>query len=673
MPSALFLFANRPTNSMRMKKPLHLLALLILSFSIKAQVTTPVIKANFGVDAELRANYFDGFLQSGNDDWFAIGATTPGQSVIDTNGAASLINRYNADPSFRRLPFFRTMRVPQMSIINNRLWIDAVYIRDYNGLTGDDSTAFVMSNKNGDSPADWIGGSTPVLAKNDIADMMVHVRRAGPSKTDELWFMGGVSLQGTTGNRFFDFELYQTDIFYTRSTGKFTNYGPDAGHTSWKIDASGAITAPGDVIFTAEYSSSSLTFIEARIWVHRSALSITPAAFDWGGDFVGATNSAEYGYANIRPKTAGDYYTGMQSANNTWAGPFGFIDGANNLLTTYSARQFMEFSVNLTKLGLDPITLLGGSACGLPFRRILVKTRSSTSFSSELKDFIGPFDFFKTAPVEAVADVPLYCGVMGVSNIKVMNPLPASVYTWSTPNGRIFGDTVGTSITVDTTGVYVVSQQLLDGCSSSSTDTVLIVFDSTCTTLNTGLTDLKGTISYGKSRLSWTTTENAETQYFDIQRSVDGRTFQTVGRTMVQSPEISKASYGYADDVSVLPSRTIYYRLRVQHNNGKVTYSNVVKVSKAERQTEVLLFPSPATQYVTISVPVTHRTEVKAEVLDIAGKPLYRSTQWLQAGDNLITVDDVAHWPSGVYLLRLTMGGETQWKKFVVNTSTRTR
>ncbi|HWJ02365.1 MAG TPA: hypothetical protein VNU93_01725, partial [Verrucomicrobiae bacterium] len=388
------------------------------------------------MDAELRANFFNNFIQAGNDDWFNNGTGGSGQFVIDTSGAASMTARYTVDPNFRKLPFFRTMRVPQLSVINNRLWIDAVYIRDYNGQAGGDSTAFVISNKNGDNPADWDGGVTSVLDKNDISDMMVHVRRAGPSKSDSLWFFGGISLQGTSGNRYFDFELYQTDIFYSRTTGKFSNYGPDAGHTSWEFDANGNILKPGDVIFTAEYSSSSLSFIEARVWVNKAALSITPATFDWGGDFDGASVSSQYGYANIRPKTDGIYYTGLQSSNGTWAGPYGFIDGGNNFVSTYTARQFMEFSVNLSKLGLDPITLLGGGACGLPFRRILVKTRSSTSFEAELKDFIGPFDFFVTAPVQAQADVPVYCGVMGASNISVMNPLPASVYTWTTPDGR---------------------------------------------------------------------------------------------------------------------------------------------------------------------------------------------------------------------------------------------
>ncbi|HEX6333712.1 MAG TPA: hypothetical protein VFZ78_05770, partial [Flavisolibacter sp.] len=451
-----------------MKTPLLLVTLFTGLFA-SSQITTPIIKAGFGVDGELRANFYNNFIQSGNDDWFSNTAGT-GTFVIDTTGASWMYNKFVTDPAFRKLPFFRTMRVPQYSIVNNRLWIDAVYIRDYNGQAGGDSTAFVMSNKNGNSPQTWTGGVTSVLDKNDIGEMMVHVRRAGPTKNDSLWFFGGISLQGTTGNRYFDFEMYQTDIFYSRVTGTFSNYGPDAGHTSWQLDASGNIIAPGDVIFTAEYSSSSLSFIEARIWVHRNTMLITPAHFDWVGDFDGATVSSDYGYANIRPKTLGNYYSGLQSVNGAWAGPYGFVDGGNNLLTTYSARQYMEFSVNLTKLGLDPITLLGGSACGLPFRRILVKTRSATSFEAELKDFIGPFDFFTAQPVQALADVPMFCGVVGVSNLQVMNPASASVYTWTTPDGQFYGDSIGPSVQVTAPGMYIVTQQLLDGCSNFAHD-----------------------------------------------------------------------------------------------------------------------------------------------------------------------------------------------------------
>ena len=645
-----------------MKKLLQLTISLILSFFLNAQITTPVIKAGFGVDADLRANYFNGNIQF-NDDWFANGTAGTGQAVIDSTGAAAMVSRYLVDPAFRKLPFFRTMRVPQFSIVNNRLWIDAVYIRDYNGQSGGDSTAFLISNKNADSPADWNGGATSVLDKNDIGEMMIHVKRAGPTKTDSLWFMGGMSLQGTTGNRYFDFELYQTDIFFSRATGKFSNYGPDAGHTSWKLDAAGNIIAPGDVIFTAEYSSSSLTAIEARVWVDKNTMNITPVSFDWIGDFVGASSGSQFGYANIRPKITGTYYTGLQSGNNTWAGPFGFIDGGNNYLTTYSARQYMEFSINLSKLGLDPITLLGGNACGLPFRRILVKTRTSTSFSSELKDFIGPFDFFVTAPVKAQAELPLFCGVIGVSEIHVQNPLPASVYTWSTPDGHIVGDSVGTSIQADAPGTYIVSQQLLDGCSTTSKDTVTIVFDASCSPLVTGITAFKGTIEDKKASLTWTTQENDIVSAFELQRSTNGTNFQSVKFINATDKYSSYKTYVNINDVSDLKTAIVFYRLKIHYAKENSSYSQIIKLNN---EVAVSIYPNPSNKYIQINISSSSKGEAIICAYDLSGKSLYKIRITTNEGQTQHTIKEVESWSPGIYMVSIKAGGKQQWHKIIV-------
>lgn len=647
-----------------MKTLLPLILLLTCAYISSAQITTPVIRANFGVDGELRANYYDGFVRQGNDDWFTDGTLGNGRHVIDTTGAAAMVQRYLVDPAYRKLPFFRTMSVPQMSVVNNRLWIDAVYIRDYNGQSGGDSTAFVLSNKNGDSPAAWTGGATSVLDKNDIGEMMVHVKRAGPNKTDSLWFFGGLSLQGTTGNRYFDFELYQTDIFYSRSTGRFTNYGPDEGHTSWTFDAAGNITKPGDVIFTAEYSSSSLTAVEARVWVHRSALSITPTAFDWIGDFVGASNSSQFGYANIRPKIAGAYYTGLQSARNTWAGPFKFINGSNAVMDTYDARQFMEFSVNLSLLGLDPITLLGGDACGLPFRRILVKTRTSTSFSSELKDFIGPFDFFKTAPVEALTNVPLYCGPLGVSELKVMNPMESSVYTWTTLDGNFVYDNVGPNVVANMPGTYVVTQQLLDGCSTQSTDTVVIVHDAACVPMTGGIADFKGDRVGTGAHLTWKVTNAAPQATYSLQRSLDGKTFENI-YTATASNHKSGNLFAYTDDVTHL-QQVVYYRVVALAPGTTPQYSKVVRLQGDAQKGKIVLYPNPAINQLQVQMASERGKNITVSVYTVAGKQLYNGIQPLVKGSNTFTIHEVSTWQPGVYLLAINDENKIQWLKFIV-------
>src|SRR5688572_2729273 len=338
--------------SVLMKQLLLLITLLVATATSYSQVFTPVQKANFGVDGELRSNMFGIPPAPGTDDWFN-NSTGSGQYVIDVTDAATILARYSWDAAFRRYPFYRTMRFPPYSTVNNKLLIDAVFIRDYHG---DDTTAFVGSNKNADSPQSWAADATSVPDKNDILDMMVHVRRAGPTVTDSLWLFGGLSVDNVTGSRYFDFEMYQTDIYYDRPSKRFYGYGPDLGHTSWRFDASGNITVPGDIIFTAEYGGSGLTALEARIWVNRDDLAITPADFSWSGQFDGATASSQYGYASIMPNSSGAYYTGVQNNVAAWPGPFGLILANNTLATSYIAKQFMEFSVNLTKLGLDPVT-----------------------------------------------------------------------------------------------------------------------------------------------------------------------------------------------------------------------------------------------------------------------------------------------------------------------------
>jgi hypothetical protein len=65
--------------------------------------------------------------------------------------------------------------------------------------------------------------------------MYMHVRRDGTSTTDSLWFFGGLSLGSNQGNRYFDFEMYQTNIQYNTATHPillFIWFGLNCNHNS---------------------------------------------------------------------------------------------------------------------------------------------------------------------------------------------------------------------------------------------------------------------------------------------------------------------------------------------------------------------------------------------------------------------------------------------------------
>jgi hypothetical protein len=639
-----------------MKKLLPLLITLICSGLARSQVTTPQVLATFGVEGDLQSNYFGGaFVPGSNDDWF-IYPSGSGQFVIDTTGAYAITQQYISDLDFRKIPFFRKMIHPSYTLIGGtRRVIDAVFIRDYHG---DDSTVFANgSNKNGMSPANWTCPvSQSVPDKNEILDMMVHIRRAGSETTSPLWMFGGVGIEGTSGNRYFDFEMYQTDIFYDRASRRFYGYGADDGHTAWLFDGNGEITRPGDIIFSADYGNSTLSSIEARIWVHQSALSITPTGFDW---IVGAfdnDNGSSYGYAGIRPKNNATFYYGVENSAARWAGPFQLIRSDNSLVTTYNGSQFMEFGVNLTVLGLDPVTLLGPGSCGLPFSRVLVKTRASTSFTAELKDFVGPFDFFMPPLANAGANIPVFCGQMSVSQLEVLNPYSTSIYTWTTTDGNIVGNNTGTLINVDAPGTYVVTQQLQEGCTAYTTDTVVVTYDPDCIVLANNRIDFTSTLKDHLASLKWSVTNNEAVNYYIIERSTDGIHYTTID-TVNSSAQKTYASYQVADNVFGITSSHVYYRVKA------VGYNNAVQISKVGRIAlttnsllDMTILNNPVKNVLQMRYNSPEENDVEIHIFDMTGRLLKNVTRHIPKGNAIINIDGFKSWAKGIYTVKVMSG-----------------
>lgn len=642
-------------------------AFLLMGFcSIDAhtQITTPVIRANFGVDADLRSNFKEGAVLVDNDDWFTYpGSTGNGKSVIDTTGAASILARYGSDMNFRRLPFFRPMNATPFTVVDNRVWIDAVFIRDYHG---DDSTVYASgANKNGDSPADW---SCPVAQsipdKNDILDMMVHIRRDGPLVTDSLWMFGGVSLDNTNGNRYLDFEMYQTDILYNRATRTFSGYGPDAGHTSWEFDAAGNVIKAGDIIFNAEYQSSSLTMIDARIWINRASLLITPVAFDWNIEFDGASNGATFGYASIRPKQAGTYYTGLASSDNTWGGPFGIILRDQSLVSEYSSNQYVEFSVNLSKLGLDGAGILGGNNCTMPFRRILAKTRASASFTSELKDFVGPFDFFLASRAEVATQTPLLCPG-AVAELSVINPVDGSIYEWTTADGNFTTTPNASSVYVDQPGTYVVKQLLQAGCSPYATDTIEVVPMTGCVSLSANeLYDLRGSLAGTTALLQWKVRNNAFAQRFEIERSSDSKYFVPAGRVDMASSASLSGSYSF-NETLINNSSAIYYRVILVNKDGSRQISPAIQLSASSSE-RLTIYPNPTTEWLQMQLVAARASAAKISIYNTEGSLVYTTQSSLQKGSNQLKVPGLQGRPAGTYLVVVQTEEEVLSRKFVL-------
>ena len=415
-----------------------------------------------------------------------------------------------------------------------------------------------------------------------------------------------------------------------------------------------------------------LTNIEARIWVHQSALSMTPTQFNWSGQFDGATAGAVYGYASILPKTAGAFYTGLGSANNTWAGPFQLVLQDNSMATNYGKDQFMEFSVNLSKLGLDPVSLLGGDVCGSPFNKLVVKTRASSSFTAELKDFVAPIDLFLAPRVSITPEVPFFCGMADTttSEIYVTNPHPTSVYTWTALSGNInYTDPSGTWIQVNQAGTYVVTQQLMAGCAPYAVDTVTLLRDTTCFVLPARFSSFSGNHNANQAQadLQWSIQNNAFARSFVIEANVDGVGFSDAGTIAANNNLKDEASYNFNYNIPLGTSSYVEFRIRMINYDGSYSYSRILRFNvKPNVKAGIMIAPNPVRDKFQMTITANSDVQAKIVFLDMQGRQVSVLNEMLKKGTNVYAVDINKNWQPGMYNAIVKINQETLTTRFVV-------
>ncbi|QIA08195.1 T9SS type A sorting domain-containing protein [Draconibacterium halophilum] len=373
---------------------------IITPFGSYGQIVTQdeAVKANFGVDADVYANQLrvntNGDTPEGTDDWFySSDFLGPGLGIIDQSDAATLETLIKNDNNYS---FERRMSKARNTTWNGNRWIDAVYFRDNNSQQNntDASVFYTGSNKNADNPSTWNVGPGGTPQKNDLVDIMGHLRR---DSDGNVWGMGAFTTISSDGNSHADFEFFRNNTDFVG--GALTNTGNDGGHTAWTF-VDGSVATAGDLIVTIDFENGGTSpSAGVRLWMSEADfLALQNDAS--GVDFImtGAFDSGEgaegFGYAgiNVPDGASATAWAIINTDDDILGAPWGSLEGPK--ATWYEdikQLQYAEFAINLTALGIDAFG--GTDPCNKTLGSLFVKTRSSSSFTAELKDFGGPFLF----------------------------------------------------------------------------------------------------------------------------------------------------------------------------------------------------------------------------------------------------------------------------------------
>ena len=183
------------------------------------------------------------------------------------------------------------------------------------------------------------------------------------------------------------------------------------------------------------------------------------------------------------------------------------------------------------------------------------------------------------------------------------------------------------------------------------------------TVLPLSVLEFNGRLMNGNVLLNWKTENERNTDKFLVERSIDGRTYMSIGAVdALNNPGIN--SYNFLDPaITSLGVPVIYYRLRQKDKDGRFSYSNIIALAVGNKNI-LLLYPNPVQDKASLTITINKTEKLQLRIIDNLGHIVQQRELAIAAGSTALTVD-ISRLSKGVYYLELKGEALHERKQFV--------
>jgi parallel beta-helix repeat protein len=340
-----------------------------------------------------------------------------------------------------------------------------------------------------------------------------------------------------------------------------------------------------------------------------------------------------------------------QTSGTTFIDDIQFFE-ANVSINTPESQVRLEYNAsdNVKHVVLDGVyvgvdsTIYNGHALINPYSsRILVKRGPLDS----LPEAIAGEDRVLSMPIDRIT-------LNGVGLGSIVN------YQWSRISGPsdITFDNPG-STTVNVTGLqagaYYFQLRVTNSVGASAFDTVMIRINGV---LPVTLIDFNARLSARKVMAQWKTTSEINSSHYDVQRSTDGRSFETIGRVTSNNSSSTISHYNFTDANPV--AGVSFYRLAMVDRDGTTAYSRTATVTlRNDKAFGIESIAVTSSAGIKLSLNSAVQQPVSIIVADAAGRVLHNRQVQLTQGFNLISAD-VRAMNTGVYYVKVFTADQSE-------------
>lgn len=135
------------------------------------------------------------------------------------------------------------------------------------------------------------------------------------------------------------------------------------------------------------------------------------------------------------------------------------------------------------------------------------------------------------------------------------------------------------------------------------------------------------------ARLSWSTTYEENNLGFEIEKSLDGFTFETIGLVLGAGNSSNRHNYSFHD---TLFSHKAYYRLKQIDHNGQFSYSEIIYLTVQTESKLLQIYPVPSAGPIFLKTYIEEQGILSIELLDLLSKVHSRQELQVEKGLQII-------------------------------------
>jgi len=156
------------------------------------------------------------------------------------------------------------------------------------------------------------------------------------------------------------------------------------------------------------------------------------------------------------------------------------------------------------------------------------------------------------------------------------------------------------------------------------------------------------------SLAAWATANEENNSHFNLQRSLAGNDFATLGKVnskAVNGTSTVELGYTFTDESPQIGHN--YYRLEQVDLDGQKSYSEVVDLVWGADGSIVAIYPNPATDKLNVDISIDKVAQIEVRLLDMSGRVIKSVVQQSAKGMNNVSINlsDIATGVYGVQIL----------------------